>query len=140
MTTHAIPGTVGDLMTRDPLVVDADAPLLDAAELMDTFEITGLPVVDADGNLVGVISQTDLVRAARTRDLWPSWPGLAVRHLMTAPAVAVTPGVSLEAAAQLMERERIHRLVVVREGEQVPVGILSLTDLVRLLAEARDHA
>lgn len=140
MMEHGIAGRVADLMTRDPLVIAEDAPLKDAAELMDTFEITGLPVVDRDGALVGVLSQTDLVRAASTRHLWTGWPGLAVRHLMTAPAIWVRADYLLEDAARLMERERIHRLVVVGDDERTPIGIVSLTDFVRLIAEESEHA
>lgn len=140
MIGNAIQGTVGELMTRDPLVIDQDASIQDAAELMDTFEITGLPVVDDRGALVGVLSQTDLVRAASTRHLWNGWPGLAVRHLMTSPAITVAPDVRLEDAARLMEREHIHRLVIVDEAGRTPIGIVSLTDFVRLIAEDLEHA
>lgn len=52
---------VADVMTIDPVVVVEDAPLEDAARLLRTYSISGLPVVDRDGALVGVISQTDLV-------------------------------------------------------------------------------
>ena len=130
-----IAGSVGQLMTRDPLVIAEAAPLLDAAELMDTFDITGLPVVAEDGGVVGVISQTDLVRAAASRHLWSGWPGLVVRHLMTSPAITVTPETALDEAARLMEREHIHRLVVVGSDGRTPVGVLSMTDLVRMLVE-----
>jgi CBS domain-containing protein len=130
-----IAGTVGAVMSREPLTVAADAPLFDAAEMMDTFDVTGLPVIDASGAVVGVISQTDLVRAAATKHLWKGWPGLSVRHLMTSPAITVTPDSPLDEAALLMEREHIHRLVVVGEDGRTPVGILSLTDVVRLLVE-----
>ena len=140
MIGHGITGGVGRLMTRDPLTVEEQAPLLDAAELMDSFEITGLPVVDSAGRLVGVISETDLVRAAATRHLWDSWPGLSVRHLMTSPAVTVRADTSLEDAANLMERERIHRVVVVDDDGTTPIGILSLSDFIRMLAENDDGA
>jgi CBS domain-containing protein len=135
MIQDAIAGTVGELMTRDPLTIADDAPLTDAASLMDTFDITGLPVVDGHGAIVGVISQTDLVRAANTRHLWGRWPGLTVRHLMTSPAITVRPDCSLEEAASRMERERIHRLVVVDGDGTTPIGVLSLTDFVRLIVE-----
>jgi CBS domain-containing protein len=135
MIDHGMFGRVGQLMTRDPLVVTDDAPLLDAAELMDTFDVTGLPVVDDTGAIVGVISQTDLVRAAAAQHLWSGWPGLAVRHLMTSPAVTVRAETALDEAAQLMESERIHRLVVVADDGRTPIGVLSLSDFVRMLAE-----
>ena len=130
-----ITGSVGQVMTRDPLVIAEAAPLLDAAELMDSFDVTGLPVVAEDGGVVGVISQTDLVRAAASRHLWSGWPGLVVRHLMTSPAITVTPETALDEAARLMEREHIHRLVVVGSDGRTPVGVLSMTDLVRMIVE-----
>jgi CBS domain-containing protein len=135
MIEHAIAGTVGQLMSRDPLTIEETAPILDAAELMDTFDVTGLPVVDRDGALVGVVSQTDLVRAAATRHLWSGWPGFTVRHLMSSPAITVREATPLDEAAHLMERERIHRLVVVDDDGRTPVGVVSLTDFVRVLVE-----
>jgi CBS domain-containing protein len=135
MIQHAIAGTVGQLMTHDPLTVAEDSPVIDAAELMDTFDVTGLPVIDNDGALVGVVSQTDLVRAASTRHLWSGWPGFTVRHLMTSPAITVRRETPLDEAAQLMERERIHRLIVVDEDGRTPIGVLSLTDFIRVLVE-----
>ena len=127
--------SVGELMTRDPVVAGADMALADAAELMDFYRVSGLPVVDAAGCLVGVISQTDLLHARTTEALWHAWPGLAVRHLMTSPAVAVTARTTIDDAAALMERLHIHRLVVIGDDESAPIGLLSVTDLVRSMAE-----
>ena len=61
---------------RDPILIRADASLTDAAELMDRQHVHGLPVVDATGALIGVLSQTDLNRARSTEYLWVNWPGL----------------------------------------------------------------
>ncbi len=126
--------TVGDLMTGDPVTVDVDQPLAEAAEIMDRHRVSGLPVVDHQGKLVGVISQTDLLHARATEALWSVWVGLAVRHAMTRPAVAVTAGVSIDRAARLMEAHRIHRLVVTAEDGETPIGVLSVSDLVHSLA------
>jgi len=135
MTGAVLPTTVGDLMHRDPIVVRANATLDEVAELLDSHHISGVPVVDASGSLVGVLSQTDLVRARSTQYLWSNWPGLAVRHLMTSPAITVHRSTSLAVAAARMEREHVHRLVVVGdEGDTRPVGILSMTDLVHAMA------
>jgi CBS domain-containing protein len=137
MTTTAAGATVGELMHRDPIVVRADAALAEAARLLDQHRISGLPVVDAEGFLVGVVSQTDLLRARATEHLWANWPGLAVRHLMTSPAIFVRASLPTSAAARLMEQQRVHRLVVVREDdERIPIGILSVTDLVHAMAGA----
>jgi len=135
MRTDRQPTTVGDLMALDPIVVKATAPLAEAAELLDRHHISGLPVVDGGGSLVGVVSQTDLVRARSTEYLWSNWPGLAVRHLMTSPAVTVTRSTPLEVAAARMDRQHIHRLVVVADDDEtLPIGILSMTDLVHAIA------
>lgn len=129
------PAMVGDLMALDPIVIRATAPLAEAAALLDQHHISGLPVVDGAGSLVGVVSQTDLVRARSTEYLWSNWPGLAVRHLMTSPAVTVTRSTPLVIAAKRMERQHIHRLVVVADDDEtLPIGILSMTDLVHAIA------
>jgi CBS domain-containing protein len=135
MSATAQPTTVGDLMALDPIVIRANASLDEAAELLDRNHISGLPVVDASGSLVGVVSQTDLVRARSTQYLWANWPGLAVRHLMTSPAITVHRSTPLAMAAARMERQHIHRLVVVADDDEtLPIGILSMTDLVHAIA------
>ncbi|MEW5990567.1 MAG: CBS domain-containing protein [Chloroflexota bacterium] len=137
MTTERISAPiVGDRMAIEPIVVRADASLTEAAALMDRRHVHGLPVVDASGSLVGVLSQTDLTRARGTEYLWANWPGLAVRHLMTSPAITVHRSTPLAIAARKMERHRIHRLVVVDDlDETIPIGVLSMTDLVHAIAE-----
>lgn len=133
---HA-PRVVGDLMAIDPVVVRADATLASAATLMERNHVHGLPVVDGAGTLVGVISQSDLLRARATEYLWANWPGLRVKHLMTAPAITVHRDAALTLAARKMERHHVHRLVVVAdEDEALPIGVLSASDLVRAMSEA----
>ena len=135
MRNHTTIGAVGDLMALEPVVIQANASLDEAASLLDFHRISGLPVVDRSGSLVGVLSQTDLLRARSTEYLWANWPGLAVRRLMTSPSVTVSRSTPLPLAARTMERRHIHRLVVVAdEDETVPIGILSVTDLVHAIA------
>lgn len=126
---------VGELMTGDPVVAILDMPLADAAAIMDFYRVTGLPVVDWEGHVVGVLNQTDLLHARTTEALWSVWPGLAVRHLMTEPAVTVTPDVTVDEAARLMEEHRIHRLVVTAADGETPIGVLSVSDLVGSMGE-----
>ncbi len=128
---------VGDLMTPDPITVAADAPLGQAIELFDLYRVHGLPVVDELGTLVGVLSETDLVRARTTEHMWDGWPGLKVRHLMTSPAVTAVTSTPLDEAVRTMEERHIHRLVVVDEDEEdCPIGVISMTDVVHAMAEA----
>ncbi len=136
MTQSTKTATVGDRMALEPIVIRADATLTEAAALMDHRHVHGLPVVDSVGALVGVLSQTDLTRARATEYLWSNWPGLAVRHLMTSPAITVHGSMSLDDAARKMERHRIHRLVVVDDADPtIPIGVLSTTDLIHAITE-----
>ena len=140
MTRTGRPATVGDLMAVDPIVVRANASLSEAASLLDHHHVHGLPVVDGSGSLVGVLSQTDLIRARATEYLWANWPGLAVRHLMTSPAITVTRSTPIPLAAATMEKHHIHRLVVVADDDaQLPIGVLSTTDLVHSIVEATEE-
>lgn len=138
MTTSQRTLTVGDRMSPEPIVVGMHESLGEAVRLMDEHHVSGLPVVDRSGSLVGVVSQTDLARARSTEHLWANWPGLAVRHLMTSPAVTVGRSEPLADAIRRMERLRIHRLVVVDDRDpELPIGVLSLTDVVHSIALER---
>jgi CBS domain-containing protein len=129
---------VADVMTLDPVVVHIDESVEQAAALLNANSITGLPVINDAGALVGVISQTDLVavmespvgRLIRTK---PS--GLCVGELMSSPAVTVPLTGSLVEAARVMLASRVHRVVAIDEAGH-PVGVLSAIDYVRLYAEA----
>jgi len=133
MNTQTQLGTlrVADLMSIEPVTVFDGASLSEAEKLMQQRGITGLPVVDAEGRLVGVISQTDLLRAHVVDEHWARWPGLAVRHLMTSPALTIAADAPIADAAAEMERHHVHRLVVETGGR--PTGVLSTMDLVRAL-------
>ena len=129
---------VADLMTIDPIVVKVDASIEDAAGLLSTNSITGLPVIDGAGELVGVISQTDLVAVMDSpvgRLVRTGSSGLRVGELMSSPAITVSLTESLEEAARLMLGSRVHRLVAIDDAGR-PVGVLSAIDFVSLFAEA----
>ena len=122
--------TVGEVMTANPVSIVETASLAEAAGILDTKKITGLPVLGVDGTLVGVLSQTDLVRVRANQHLVSNWPGLAVGQVMTKPALTIAATATLEEAAKAMEERRVHRLVVT-DGAANPIGIISTSDLVR---------
>ena len=123
--------TVGEIMTPNPISIAETASLAEAAGILDSRKITGLPVVDADGLLVGVLSQTDLVRVRANQNMATNWPGLAVGQVMAKPALTISATARLEEAARVMEERRVHRLVVTDDAA-TPIGIISTSDLVRL--------
>jgi CBS domain-containing protein len=126
--------SVGELMTPNPIVVAVDAPLPQVADLLDRFDISGLPVVDHEGQLVGVISQTDLLRARANEDLWARWLDLTARNLMSSPALVASAGTSVFEVVTRLEAHHVHRLVVVADDGSTPIGVISTTDLVRAIA------
>ena len=129
---------VADLMTIDPVVVAVDASIEEAARLLHANSITGLPVVDPFGSLVGVISQTDIVGVLDSRVgsvVRSNRSGLRVGELMSSPAVTVSIMGSVVEAAGLMVGARIHRLVAIDDAGR-PVGVLSAIDLVRIFVGA----
>lgn len=137
MTTRSTGTTVASLMTGSPVVVWEEDAIAGVAELLAGYEITGLPVVDADDRLVGVISQTDLVRLRGSTLPWTGWHGLMVRDLMTTPARTISGSAALEEAARRMTEEHVHRLVVVDTGRR-PIGVISESDIVREIADCCD--
>jgi CBS domain-containing protein len=124
------PRKVGDVMTSNPVSISESASLAEAVSLLESRKITGLPVLDASGVLVGVLSQTDLVRARAKTHLLANWRGLAVGEIMTKPALTIPSSAGLDEAARLMEERRVHRLVVI-DAAATPIGIISTSDLVR---------
>ncbi|HSM38089.1 MAG TPA: CBS domain-containing protein, partial [Candidatus Limnocylindrales bacterium] len=96
---------VGDVMSVDPITVSADASIEQAQEILRANQITGLPVVDESGSLVGVLSQTDLVWGPGLHVaalLRKKTSGLRVGELMTSPAVTVELDCSVIEAARVM--------------------------------------
>lgn len=130
--------TVGALMSSDPILVWPDTPVSEIAEVLDRAGITGVPVVDWNGYLVGVVSQTDLLRVRATEDLWADWSRLSARHIMSRPVLTVTVDTPVEEAVRLMESHHVHRLVVVADDGESPVGVLSATDLVHAMVDRAD--
>jgi CBS domain-containing protein len=129
---------VADLMTIDPIVVSVDATIEEAEELLRSNRITGLPVIDLVGRLVGVISQTDLLYLAvpSIQALIRHHPsGIRVGEVMSTPPVVIESMASIRDAARLMNDERLHRLVAVDDHGR-PVGVIAAMDFVALAAES----
>jgi CBS domain-containing protein len=144
------------VMTRQVITIAADASIVDAAHIMLDKHISGLPVVDEAGMLVGIVSQGDFIRRAeigtqRKRGRWLKFlvgPGRAasdfvqergrkVGEIMTQDPCTVTEDSTLEDIVELMERNNIKRLPVMR-GDR-PVGIVTRTNLLQAVAGlARD--
>jgi CBS domain-containing protein len=128
---------VANLMSVDPVVIDADAPVREVEMLLKSYRISGLPVVSG-GTVVGVISQTDLLNARSSELIGSNWDRVRVRHLMSRPAVTVQLATTVQRAARLMLEEHIHRVVVV-DDDGAPAGVLTTSDLLRALLPGEEE-
>ena len=143
----------GDIMTRDVLTVHPATPLLDALQLMLDRRVSGMPVVDAAGRVLGILTEGDLLRRAETgtekqRPRWQTWLAGAARiaddyvhthsrkvgDVMTGGVISVTAGTPLCDVVDMMERHHIKRVPVLDDGRLA--GIVSRTDLLRALLKA----
>ncbi len=131
--------SIGTLMSPYPVVIDLDTPLEEVAEQLAQNDITGAPVVDHNGHLVGVISQTDLVRtiAAAMAD-GRGWNGFTARHVMSRQPVTARADMSLVDAVRRLEHHGVHRLVILGDDGVTPIGIVSTSDLLPLLINGAD--
>ena len=146
-----------DVMTRRVLTVEPSASVLQAIRLMLQNRISGLPVVDTDGVLVGLVTEGDFLRRTETttekrRPRWLEFlvgPGrLAdeyvktharkVDEIMTREPRTITEDTPLEDVVQIMERHKVKRLPVMR-GKQL-VGIVSRANLLHALASLTPFA
>lgn len=138
------------IMTTPVVEIDPDASIADAARLMLSKGISGLPVIRSDGTLVGIVSEGDFLRREElgTRRTRPRWletlvsPGRAadeyvqangrrIEEVMTADVVTVSPGTSLSRTVELMTRHHVKRIPVVDGGKVV--GIVTRSDMLRAL-------
>jgi CBS domain-containing protein len=121
------PARVADIMTRDVQCVSPEVGARELVQLLATRGVTGLPVVDAEGRPVGIVSQSDVVRALATGEAFET---LSVRALMMHVPFVVDENAAIEDAARLVAFESVHRLPVIN-AERVVVGVVSALDLVR---------
>ncbi|HWH06517.1 MAG TPA: CBS domain-containing protein [Gaiellaceae bacterium] len=135
---------VQDVMTTDVVTVVLDTPLKEVAALLSERRISGVPVVDTVGVVLGIVSEADVLakEAAEARgrgtlldwllDVEPLLDKLSARtagDAMTAPAIDVGPRRPLHEAASIMLEHGVNRLPVVEHGRLV--GIVTRADLVR---------
>lgn len=140
-----------DVMTRAVVSIRPEASILEAAQLMVQHQVSGLPVVDEAGGLIGIVTEHDLLRGERIGAEWPrpEWLEFLIRperlareyaqshsrkvaDVMTANPVTITQDASIENAVRLMHEARIKRLPVTHRGKLV--GIIARADIVRALA------
>jgi len=130
---------VAELMQRSVKTVGSDASVAEAIVSLADAHISGMPVVDGAGKVIGVLSTTDVLAAeAEAEDSAARQTLLeqtAVRDIMTPRPFTIAPGEDVREAARQMLYADVHRLFVA-EGDKV-VGIISTTDIVRAVATGK---
>ena len=150
--------TVGEVMSAPVLTVTAETPLQDAVSLLNDHHVSGLPVVDGQGVLVGELTEQDLMVRESGVDVGPyvmlldsviylrnplNWDrqvhqvlGNSVGDLMHRDSHSCQSSLPLPKAASMLHDKGTQRLIVV-DSERRPVGVLTRGDVVRALASAQ---
>lgn len=137
-----------DLMTADVVTVPPETPVIAMARLLADRGISAVPVLDAKGALLGVVTEADLIRRlageedkpaswfsalfadpARGADHYARTHGLTARDIMTEKVITVPPDTTAVHVAQIMEQEAVRRILVV--SDERLRGIISRADLLR---------
>src|SRR6516164_8675471 len=145
-----------DVMVRDVVTVHPDMDVAEAVKLLIEHDVSALPVLNNEGNLVGVLSEADLIHRAEigTEKHRPWWleavtggstlaeefaksHGKKVGEVMTDGVISVAEETPLSEIAALFERKRIKRVPVVKDGKLD--GIVSRSNLIQALASAVGH-
>jgi CBS domain-containing protein len=143
-----------DIMTREVISIGPEASVTEAARLLEEHRISGIPVLDAQGRLLGIITQSDLVQRARDLELPPAinlldihmflvtpsgfqkrlekMLGGTVGEVMTPDPVTISPEMPIKEVAALMDRKKVHTFPVLEGGKLL--GIIGKIDLIRALA------
>jgi CBS domain-containing protein len=130
-----------DVMTTHVVAVRSDASYRDLAKALRTNRVSGLPVVDAEGTVVGVVSQTDLLTKGSmdTRRGWPTrrkhvaTAELTAADLMTRPAVTTSPDELVTSVARLMSARGLRRVPVIDSQGRL-VGIICRSDVLSVFS------
>ena len=145
--------TVGDVMTSPAVSVPETATYHEIVDAMVAHHISAVPVVNANGYVVGVVSEADLlpkmefagrepvhrlIERKRVRDGRRKAGAVLAVDLMSEPAVVIRPVASIAAAAAMMSEHQVKRLPVIDDADNL-IGIVSRSDLVRLYARPDDE-
>ncbi|GAC1567514.1 MAG: CBS domain-containing protein [Ktedonobacteraceae bacterium] len=115
-----------DIMTHKVYTIHPEATAQQAAQLLDEKRISGLPVLDAGGDITGIVTEADIISKVN-RD------GLCVADIMSREVMTVNEETPVNEIAALLTERKIKRVPVVREGKLV--GIVSRGDIVHAVAQ-----
>lgn len=127
--------TIAEIMTREPYTLGPDETLTTARQLIAEHHIRHIPIVSAEGGLIGVVSQRDVLAAADSNvvDREASDQGenyVALSSIMTTPVQTAEDSASLRGAALLLQKNKLGCLPVLRQGKLV--GIITDSDFVAI--------
>lgn len=123
-----------DVMTSPVMTLSPDVPVPAAADFLGSHGFTAAPVVDADGQLVGIVSEADLVRSPVVPDWWvlQGQPDPTVEQVMSSTPTTMRSADDLADVATAMFEARIRSIPIVDDGELV--GIVTRRDVLRVVA------
>jgi acetoin utilization protein AcuB len=131
---------VRERMSSHPVTITPDVPITEALRLMRDKQVRRLPVLDQEGNLIGIVSEKDLLYASPSPatslsiyEMHYLLSQLRIQELMTKDVITVTPDTLLEEAARIMVDNKIGGLPVT-EGQKL-LGIITQTDIFEVLLE-----
>ncbi len=115
-----------DIMTSKVCTIRPEASAQEAAQLLSLKRISGLPVVNPDGKIIGIVTEADIISKVNQE-------GLLVADIMSHEVIAVDEETSVSEIASLLTKRRIKRVPVVQKGKLV--GIVSRADIVNAVAQ-----
>jgi len=126
---------IKDIMTKDVISVKRETPIYDAMEIMRKKDITGMPVIEEDMTLVGVITEKDVLRLFYANE---EEKNETVGFFMTRPAVSYRENENLRSVCDFMMINYFRRVPVVSKQGKL-VGIISRPDIIDYILEQRQH-
>ncbi len=120
---------VEDVMVKELITIDASASALEAAEIMDKYDI-GCLIVVKEKKPTGIVTERDMLKRVLLQQRDPN--ETSVNNIMSRPLIVSTPKTEIRDAVRVMNERRIKKLPVVEDGNLL--GLVSLTDVVRSLA------